>query len=281
MLPIRTKKELQEIRSNLAPNSKIGLVPTMGALHSGHASLIKKAVTENKTVIVTIFVNPTQFDNEEDLQKYPTALHDDLRLIADVSPNIMVFVPTTSEIYQTNVTSKKYDFHGLDKVMEGEFRENHFNGVGTIIETLFSLIKPDVAYFGEKDFQQLRIIQKMTEILKLPVKIIGCPIVRESNGLAMSSRNERLDPSLRQKAGFIYDTLVAAKQKFGTESVHNTKEWVDNEFENHPDFKMEYFEIADVETLTPAKRKIENIKYRGFIAVYANNIRLIDNIALN
>ena len=281
MLPIRTRKELREIRSDLAPNAKIGLVPTMGALHNGHASLIKKAVSENKTVIVTIFVNPTQFDNEEDLQKYPSTLHDDLRLMADVSPDILVFAPTTAEMYQKDVVPKKYDFHGLDKVMEGEFRDNHFNGVGTIIETLFLLIKPHVAYFGEKDFQQLRIIQKLTETLKLPVQIVGCPIIRETNGLAMSSRNERLSPELRLKAGFIYDTLMAAKQKFGTESVPITKEWVEDEFENHPDLKIEYFEITDVETLTPAKRKIKNTKYRAFIAVYANDVRLIDNIALN
>ena len=281
MLPIRTRKELQEIRSDIAPDSKIGLVPTMGALHSGHASLIKKAVSENKTVVVTIFVNPTQFDKEEDLLKYPATLHDDLRLIADVSPNILVFAPTIAEMYLKDVVPKKYDFHGLDKVMEGEFRDNHFNGVGTIIETLFSLIKPNVAYFGEKDFQQLRIIQKLTKTLKLPVQIIGCPIVRETNGLAMSSRNERLAPELRLKAGFIYDTLMAAKEKFGTESVHNTKEWVSSEFKSHPDLEMEYFEIADVETLTPAKRKIKKTKYRAFIAVYAKDVRLIDNIALN
>lgn len=281
MLPIRTKKELQEIRSTLAPDIKIGLVPTMGALHSGHSSLIKKAVSENETVIVTIFVNPTQFDKEEDLLKYPTTLHADLRLIADVSPNILVFSPTTAEIYQKNVVPKKYDFNGLDKVMEGEFRDDHFNGVGTIIETLFLLIRPHVAYFGEKDFQQLRIIQKLTNTLELPVQIIGCPIVRETNGLAMSSRNERLAPELRLKSGFIYETLKSAKEKFGTESVHHTKEWVNSEFKNHPDFEMEYFEITDVETLTPAKRKIKKTKYRAFIAVYAKDVRLIDNIALN
>ena len=281
MSPIRTKKELSKILSGLGKNSTTGLVPTMGALHIGHVSLIEKAISENDYVIVTIFVNPTQFDNAEDLKKYPSTLKKDLKLIEDISPSILVFAPSVNEIYESTIISKRYDFHGLDKVMEGEFRDDHFNGVGTIVETLFLLIKPDVAYFGEKDFQQLRIIQKLTKIQKLPVQIIGCPIVREANGLAMSSRNERLSPELRLKAGFIYDTLKAAKQKFGTESVNKTKEWVAKEFEQHSYFELEYFEITDVETLTPSIRKVKNIKYRAFIAVYANDVRLIDNIALN
>ncbi len=240
---VSTKKELKKILSGLGKNSTVGLVPTMGALHTGHASLINKAISENDHVIVTIFVNPTQFDNPEDLKKYPSTLTEDLKLIENISPSIVVFAPSTNEIYEATVTSKSYDFHGLDKVMEGEFRDDHFNGVGTIVETLFLLIKPHVAYFGEKDFQQLRIIQKLTKIQKLPVQIIGCPIVREANGLAMSSRNERLSPELRLKAGFIYKTLKAAKQKFGTESVHKTKEWVAKEFEQQRDFELEYFEV--------------------------------------
>jgi len=165
--------------------------------------------------------------------------------------------------------------------MEGEFRDNHFNGVGTIVEALFSLVKPKRAYFGEKDFQQLRIIQKLVELQKIPVEVIGCEIVRENHGLAMSSRNERLSPTIRQNAAFIYETLKTAKHKFGMESVLNVKDWVAKQFKNSTDFKLEYFEITDVETLTPAKNKNIKIKYRAFIAVYVEGVRLIDNIALN
>jgi pantoate--beta-alanine ligase len=281
MLPVKTKKELLRHLKKLSLHGNLGLVPTMGALHQGHASLIKRAVSENEHVVVTIFVNPTQFDNPEDLKKYPNTLSKDLELVNNIAPKITVFAPSIQEIYDDNVVSKTYDFHGLDKVMEGEFRDDHFNGVGTIVETLLKLIKPTKAYFGEKDFQQLRIIQKLTEIEKIPVEIVPCPIVREPHGLAMSSRNERLDAPLRLKASLIYSTLKTAKEKFGTESASSLREWVSEVFQSDNDFKLEYFDITDVETLTPIQRKQENIKYRAFIAVYAAEVRLIDNIALN
>lgn len=281
MLPVKTKKELLRHLKKLSPHGNLGLVPTMGALHQGHASLIKRAVSENEHVVVTIFVNPTQFDNPEDLKKYPSTLSKDLELVNNIAPKITVFAPSIQEIYDNTVVSKTYDFHGLDKVMEGEFRDDHFNGVGTIVETLLRLIKPTKAYFGEKDFQQLRIIQKLTEIEKIPVEIVPCPIVREPHGLAMSSRNERLDAPLRLKASLIYSTLKTAKEKFGTESASSLREWVSEVFQSDNDFKLEYFDITDVETLTPIQRKQENIKYRAFIAVYAAEVRLIDNIALN
>ena len=277
----KTKKELRSILDQLHPNENLGLVPTMGALHKGHASLIKKAVSENDYVVVTIFVNPTQFNNQEDLEKYPKTLDADLDLIFNISEDVLVFSPSVSEIYPEKVTPKMYDFNGLDKVMEGEFRNNHFNGVGTVVEEILNLIKPTKAYFGEKDFQQLRIIQKLVQIKEIPVEIIGCEIVREEHGLAMSSRNERLRPEVRQRAGFIHSTLKTAKNKFGTENVLYVKEWVKKQFLENDDLKLEYFEITDTETLTPAKNKIDKIKYRGFIAVYADDIRLIDNIALN
>ncbi len=281
MSVVNTKKELRGILKTIEDSSSLGLVPTMGALHEGHASLIKKALSENQYVLVSIFVNPTQFNNTEDLEKYPKTLENDLRLISSVSKNIIIFAPSVSEIYHQEIVHKNYDFAGLDKVMEGEFRENHFNGVGTIVEELLRLIKPTRAYFGEKDFQQLRIIQKLTEIKNIPVEIIGCEIVRENHGLAMSSRNERLSKELRQRAGFIYKTLESAKHKFGMENVLNIKDWVRKKFQDNEDFKLEYFEITDIETLTPTKKIIENTKYRAFIAVYAENVRLIDNIALN
>jgi pantoate--beta-alanine ligase len=281
MPPLETKKEIKTLLKGIKQKESLGLVPTMGALHNGHASLIKKALKENDHVVVSIFVNPTQFNNVDDLKKYPKTIEEDLTLIKGISSKIIVFAPSIKEIYNDNVAPKTYDFSGLDKVMEGEFRDDHFNGVGTIVEQLFTVVEPDKAYFGEKDFQQLRIIRKLVQIQNLPVQIIGCPIVRETNGLAMSSRNERLTTELRQKAGFIYETLQTAKKMFGTKSVLNTKEWVKERFQNQPDLKLEYFEITDIETLTPTKTKKDTIKYRAFIAVYAKEVRLIDNIALN
>ncbi len=278
---IQTKTKLTEELNKLGNNQDLGLVPTMGAIHKGHASLIQKAVEENKNVVVSIFVNPTQFNNKEDLDKYPKTLVSDVQLISAISDKIIVFTPDVAEIYPDTVIPKIYDFEGLDKVMEGEFRDDHFNGVGTIVEELLKTVKPTRAYFGEKDFQQLRIIQKLTEIQHIPVEIIGCEIVREDHGLAMSSRNERLSEKIRLKAAFIYDTLKTAKIKFGMENALNVKDWVINEFEKTDEFQLEYFDITDIETLTPIQNKINNIKYRAFIAVYVEDVRLIDNIALN
>ncbi|TDT41933.1 pantoate--beta-alanine ligase [Maribacter spongiicola] len=281
MLVIKSKNKLTEDLNKLGEDLKLGLVPTMGALHQGHASLIQRAVDENEKVVISIFVNPTQFNNKEDLDKYPKTLEADIQLISTISEDIIIFTPEVDEIYPDSIEPKIYDFEGLDKVMEGEFRDDHFNGVGTIVEQLLKVVKPTKAYFGEKDFQQLRIIQKLTKIQHIPVEIIGCEIIREDNGLAMSSRNERLSKPMRQKAAFIYETLKAAKIKFGMENALNVKDWVINEFKKSDDFQLEYFDITDVETLTPIKNKINNIKYRAFIAVYVEDVRLIDNIALN
>ncbi|MDO6471205.1 pantoate--beta-alanine ligase [Maribacter sp. 1_MG-2023] len=278
---IQTKTKLTEELNKLGDNQDLGLVPTMGALHKGHASLIQKAVEENKNVVVSIFINPTQFNNKEDLDKYPKTLASDVQLISAISDTIIVFAPDVADIYPDTVIPKIYDFEGLDKVMEGEFRDDHFNGVGTIVEELLKTVKPARAYFGEKDFQQLRIIQKLTEIQHLPVEIIGCEIIRENHGLAMSSRNERLSEKIRLKAAFIYDTLKTAKIKFGMENALKIKDWVINEFEKSDQFQLEYFDITDIETLTPIQNKINNVKYRAFIAVYVEDVRLIDNIALN
>ncbi|WP_405384571.1 pantoate--beta-alanine ligase [Maribacter sp. LLG6340-A2] len=281
MLVIKTKNDLRAELDKIDKELSLGFVPTMGALHEGHVSLIKRAAEENNHVVISIFVNPTQFNNSEDLEKYPKTLDNDINLISTVTNDAIVFAPSVTEIYEKDVTHKLYDFDGLDKVMEGEFRDNHFNGVGTIVEKLLRLVSPNKAYFGEKDFQQLRIIQKMTELQHIPVEILGCEIVREKNGLAMSSRNERLSDAIRLKAAFIYETLKTAKQKFGTENVVSIKNWVNKAFEQNVDFQLEYFEITDSATLTPAKKKHNNIKYRAFIAAYAENVRLIDNLALN
>ncbi|SDQ09589.1 pantoate--beta-alanine ligase [Flagellimonas zhangzhouensis] len=262
-------------------NRTIGLVPTMGALHKGHISLVKKALLENDSVVVSIFVNPTQFDKKDDLEKYPRNFDKDAELLKVVSDDIVVFAPTVDEIYGDNIKSETYQFDGLDKVMEGEFRTGHFDGVGTIVELLLRTVDPDKAYFGEKDFQQLQIIRKMVEIKKLPYTIIGCPIEREPHGLAMSSRNERLSPTTRDEANFIYETLKTAKTKFGTESAQEIVQWVESEYGKHPIFDLEYFEIADEATLTPILKIKNNQKYRAFIAVYADGVRLIDNLRLN
>lgn len=277
----RKKELISFLQEERDKNRTVGLVPTMGALHQGHISLVKKALLENDLVVVSIFVNPTQFDKKDDLDKYPRNLDQDIRILKDVSEKIIVFVPSVDEIYGSNIASKHYEFDGLDKVMEGEFREGHFNGVGTIVETFLRTVSPNKAYFGEKDFQQLQIIRKMAELRKLPFQIIGCPIEREPHGLAMSSRNERLSKPTRKEAGFIYETLQTAKSKFGTESAQDIMDWVKEEFQKNPLFTLEYFQIADEDTLTPILKKQENKKYRAFIAVYADDVRLIDNLRLN
>lgn len=259
----------------------IGFVPTMGALHEGHLSLIMEAMAHNDVVFVSVFVNPTQFNNQEDLNMYPRTLNRDVELLKTVSDDIMVFAPSVEDIYGENVNSLSFDFGGLEHEMEGRFREGHFDGVGTIINRLFTILQPTRAYFGKKDFQQLRIIEKLVEVNHMPVEIVGCDIHRASDGLAMSSRNERLKPAYREAAPFIYKTLIAAKKQFGTKSAREITEWVETQFANHELLKLEYFIIADEETLKTVKKKSNKKIYRAFIAVFAEDIRLIDNIALN
>ncbi|MRX62942.1 pantoate--beta-alanine ligase [Maribacter luteus] len=281
MLLIKSRKQLKDHLSPLKKNGSLGLVPTMGALHIGHASLVERAVKENSSVVVSIFVNPTQFNNTEDLDNYPQTLTADIEILEKISDQIIVFAPNIQEMYTEKVVSDTYDFDGLDKVMEGAFREGHFNGVGTIVEALLNLVQPNKAYFGEKDYQQLQIIRKLAEIRNIPVEIIGCPIVREANGLAFSSRNERLSKKIRNEASFIYKTLITAKKKFGTKSATHVIEWASQQFKEHPDLELEYIQIAQADTLEPIINKHQDKKYRAFIAVYAEGVRLIDNIALN
>lgn len=281
MLVVKTGKELKSHLSLLDDGKSVGLVPTMGALHHGHASLVLRAISENDIIVVSIFINPTQFNNKEDLNKYPQNLLEDIQILGKLSDKIIVFAPSVGEMYPNGVASKSYQLDGLDRVMEGRFREGHFNGVGTVVETLLKLVNPDKAYFGEKDFQQLQIIRKLVETKDLPVEIIGCPIIREPNGLAMSSRNKRLSPTLKKEAGFIYKILETAKKKFGTESANSIMDWVKKQFRGNPYLKLEYIEIVDEETLMPIQKKQNNRKYRAFMAVYADSVRLIDNIALN
>lgn len=269
------------LKSVSTANSTIGFVPTMGALHAGHLSLLEASLKNNDFTVISIFVNPTQFNNPEDLEKYPRTLDADVEKIEKLNPNILVFAPGVDDIYEGKTVSTPFDYDGLENQMEGKFRAGHFDGVGTIVKRLFEIVKPTNAYFGEKDFQQLQIVKKMVEKHHLPVNVIGCPIFREANGLAMSSRNERLTPEERTNAAVIYKTLKEAKTRFGTESAKQVADWVYKTFENIPDFDLEYFEIADEATLLPFENKIKDHKYRAFIAVFVNKIRLIDTISLN
>lgn len=277
-----TKKLLSARIKELKNNSlNIGLVPTMGALHQGHLSLIARAIAENDYVVVSIFVNPTQFDNAEDLKKYPRTLERDLSLLKVHSERLIVYTPKAEDIYEKNITSETHQFDGLENEMEGANRPGHFDGVGTVVGKFFEIINPTKAYFGEKDFQQLQIIRKMVEKKNFGVQIIGCPIFREKSGLAMSSRNERLSDNAKAEAPFIYQTLLQAQQKFAHSSIRDLKKWVEDQFANHPNLSLEYFEIADEDSLQSAEKKIENQKYRGFVVAHIENVRLIDNISLN
>lgn len=261
-------------------NSTIGFVPTMGALHQGHLSLMQQSLAENNATVVSIFVNPTQFNNPEDLEKYPRTLDKDAEKIVQLNPEIIIYAPSVDDIYEGNVTSQDFDFDGLENQMEGKFRPGHFNGVGTIVKRLFEIVTPTNAYFGKKDFQQLQIVKKMVSKNHLAVNIIGCEIFREANGLAMSSRNERLTEAERKEAAIINQTLLQAKEKFKTLSSNEVKKWVDEVFKSNPIFDLEYFEIADEETLTSCTEQSKDKNYRAFIAVFVNNIRLIDTISL-
>jgi len=262
-------------------NSSLGFVPTMGALHKGHQSLMQQSSLENDRTIVSIFVNPTQFNNPDDLARYPRTLDQDVNKILSLNKDIIIYAPTVDDIYEGQPLAQSFDFDGLENKMEGKFRPGHFNGVGTIVKRLFEIIEPTNAYFGEKDFQQLQIVKKMVEKNKLTVNIIGCPIFRESNKLAMSSRNERLSLQERNDAAIIFKTLETVKEKFQDNSAAKISLWVKKQFENNALFTLEYFEIADEATLSTCIIKNKNKKYRAFIAVFVNNIRLIDTISLN
>src|SRR5690606_30558927 len=234
---------ISQLSAEKINNKTIGLVPTMGALHMGHISLVSRALKENDLVVVSVFVNPTQFDNPKDLEKYPKSLDKDIDLLEALDGQILIFAPSAEEIYQEDIKSEKFDFDGLEHQMEGKFRPGHFDRVGTIIKKLFSIVRPDKAYFGEKDFQQLQIIKKLTEKEQLNVEIIACPITREESGLALSSRNQRLPDSLRKKAAFIYQTISKAKDIFDIQSIQQTLDWMYEQFENHEYFELEYAEI--------------------------------------
>lgn len=256
----------------------IGFVPTMGALHEGHLELMRQAKRENDLLAVSIFVNPIQFNNKEDLKKYPRTLVQDSVLLEQVGCDYL-FAPDENEMYPDSVNDH-YEFGKLAEVMEGASRPSHFNGVAIVVRKLLEVVEPDKAYFGEKDFQQLAIIQQLVNILSLPVEIVPCQIVREKDGLAMSSRNMRLTENERFAAPFIYQTLTKAVKLNTVLSPEELKKWISDKFKSHPEFKIDYVEVADDQLLQPVMHWNDTKGVRIFIAVFLGNVRLIDNMRI-
>lgn len=277
MIVYRTKKDLTRHLDAIRGSDKsIGLVPTMGALHRGHASLVEMAVEQNDVVVVTIFVNPSQFNDPADLEMYPRTLNEDLQLLQSIKADV-VFVPSLEEMYPEEDT-RIFDLGGLDNVMEGDRRKGHFNGVAQIVSKFFEIIRPTRAYFGQKDFQQLVIVRRLVELLNMELKIVPCPIVREEDGLAMSSRNIRLSREERKLAAMIYITLQLAREKRATLSPADVISWVKSQFEQQPNMHLEYFEIVDDKALRPVLDWKEKENKVGCLAVQLGSVRLIDNL---
>ena len=278
----KTKKTLLDyIERQKEMGKKVGFAPTMGALHDGHISLYEAARKENDLVISSIFVNPTQFNNASDLEKYPRTIEKDIEILEKSALVDAVYIPEVTDIYPEGLKSKEYNFDGLENEMEGKFRPGHFNGVGTVVEELFRQVKPDNAYFGDKDYQQLAIIKKLVEKLNLPIKIHGVPIYREKNGLAMSSRNKRLDHEQCEAAKVIYETLVKVNDWFRIITVSEIYQRVKDIFEDQRGMVLEYFEIADETTLKDTDFFYKDRSYRAFIVVFVGDVRLIDNMHLD
>ena len=280
MKVINKTSDLQAIIEQFKNDGKsIGLVPTMGALHKGHLSLVKNSISNNDITVVSIFVNPTQFNNPNDLASYPRTVDKDLELLQTIGCDI-VFAPEADDIYSKSETDSRFefDFEGLDKVMEGKFRPGHFNGVVQIVSKLFDLVRPNRAYFGEKDFQQLAIIRLMTRRYNLPIEIVPCPIVRENSGLALSSRNSLLKDNEKQVASHIYAVLNESRQFVPQTEVEELKQCVIAAIEQKPELKVEYFDIVDGHTLKSIVKWDESDYVVGCITVFCGNVRLIDNI---
>ena len=270
----------EELRRALGSRDRsgIGFVPTMGALHAGHRSLVERARRECATVVVSVFVNPTQFNDKTDLKNYPRTPEADLRLLEEVGADY-VFMPSVEEVYPEPDT-RTFDFGMIDKVMEGATRPGHFNGVAQVVSRLFDLVKPAKAYFGEKDFQQIAVIREMVRQLRIPVEIIPCPIVRGEDGLALSSRNTLLDTDHRTAAPYIYKVLKAAVEKSHQTTPDQLAAWVTAQVESNPLLKVIYSQVVDAATMQQVRTWEESPAIQGCIAVQAGDIRLIDNIKL-
>ena len=279
MLVLTTVQEvLQWVSETKGNNCSIGFVPTMGALHQGHISLVERSVKENNTTVCSIFVNPIQFNNKEDLAKYPRTLNSDLKLLEQAKCD-MVFVPSVEEMYPDEV-SEHYHFGALEKVMEGVSRPGHFSGVAIVVKRLFTFIQPDKAYFGKKDYQQMRLIRKLVKTENMPVYIVACPTVREEDGLAMSSRNRRLSAEDRAIAPKVYRILMNASQLFPHKSISEIEQFVISEIKKEKKIRLEYFNIVDKKTLQKSDDMDNPNGLIGCIAFYLGNVRLIDNIEL-
>ena len=275
--------DISSIKSHLNKLKKegniIGFVPTMGALHNGHLSLIKKSISENNITVVSIFVNPTQFDNAEDLITYPSDIRSDISLLKSISNKIILFNPDSEQIYSDGVKPNQFNFNGIDKHMEGKYRRNHFQGVATVVNKLLSIVDSDNIYLGEKDFQQLRIIENLVFEEKINTKVVRCETLRQIDGLALSSRNSKLSFSSKKIATNLFKALNFAKEKFNTLDVIEIQKKVIEQISAHSEIKLDYFIIADEQKLEPSISK-KNQKYRAFIAAYISGVRLIDNIKL-
>ncbi|MGD9992765.1 MAG: pantoate--beta-alanine ligase [Salinivirgaceae bacterium] len=280
MQVFKTKTELGVFIADCKTRSKtIGFVPTMGALHQGHLSLIAYAKKESDITLASIFVNPTQFNDPNDLKNYPRNEAKDLEMLLAAGCNA-VFMPNEAEMYPEK-DSRIFDFDGLDQLMEGAHRPGHFNGVAQIVSKLFDAVQPHKAFFGQKDFQQVAIIRKMTQSLGLPIEIVACPIVREDDGLAMSSRNQLLTPEHRKAAPLIYKTLQKARTLAYEKTVSQLQAWVEETINDSGLFRVEYFEIVDEQTLLPISTFTAGKNNVGCIAVWAGKVRLIDNVTIN
>jgi pantoate--beta-alanine ligase len=279
MILVRTIKGLQEQLEGFGAEDSVGFVPTMGALHQGHLSLVEAASADNSVVVVSIFVNPTQFNDPDDLKRYPRNLEADMELLKTTRCHI-VFAPDASEIYP-EPDHRRFNFGLLEEVMEGKFRPGHFNGVAQVVSRLFDIVKPDKAYFGQKDFQQLAVIKAMVKMSGMKVAIVSCPIIREDSGLAMSSRNELLSPEERKEAALIFRTLLQAKQLTEERPVQELEKWVKETINKSSFLNVEYFEIVESETLQPVSEWSNKGNKTACIAVFCGKVRLIDNIDLN
>ena len=266
----------EEIKSLKSKNLTVGFVPTMGALHKGHISLISYSVSECDITVASIFVNPTQFNNKSDFNNYPITLDSDTEKLQTAGCNIL-FLPDVKEMYP-EPDNRTFEFDGIDTVMEGRFRPGHFNGVAQIVSKLFDAVNPDKSYFGKKDFQQLAIIKKIVEKSNYNIDIVGCPIVREDDGLAMSSRNLRLSEEERVKSIDISKTLFELNEKKETMSISQIKSWVELNFSHDKTYKFEYFDIVDSTSLKSVSQWDTPNEKIACIAVFVGNIRLIDNI---
>ena len=273
-------ESVKELRAELdkAEQSGIGFVPTMGALHAGHRSLVERARRENGTVVVSVFVNPTQFNDKNDLKHYPRTPEADARLLEEAGADF-VLMPTVEEIYPQPDT-RQFDFGLIDKVMEGATRPGHFNGVAQVVSRLFNIVRPARAYFGEKDFQQIAVIKSMVAQLALPIEIVECAIVRGEDGLALSSRNTLLDAAHRAAAPHIYATLRAAVAQSQEMAPARLKEWVTAEVERNQLLKVIYYQSVDARTMQEVAAWDDSPRIQGCIAVQAGDIRLIDNIRI-